>query len=138
MGLEVSLVKHLRTVGVVGAGAMGRGIAQVCAAAGCSVRLLDANEGAATNAIEAVRSDLMQLVGKGRLPQADADATLERLGVAKRLDDLSECELVVDAIVEKLDVKQELMRELEAIVETGCILATNTDFRRSIGRHADG
>ncbi|MEJ8851195.1 3-hydroxyacyl-CoA dehydrogenase [Variovorax rhizosphaerae] len=118
--------QDLRKVGVVGAGAMGRGIAQVCAAAGCSVQLVDSATDALARAIDSVRDDLSQAVAKGRLSQADADATLSRIEPVSELKQLSGCELVVEAIVEKLEVKQALFKELEAIVPADCILATNT------------
>ncbi len=118
--------KDIQTVGIVGAGAMGRGIAQVCAAAGCAVRLFDAAPEAASRAREAVGADLAQGVAKGKLAQADADATLERIRPAATLEALADCDLVVEAIVEQLEAKQKLFRSLEQIVGAGCILATNT------------
>jgi 3-hydroxybutyryl-CoA dehydrogenase len=116
----------LQKVGIVGAGAMGRGIAQVCAAAGCTVRLFDAAGDALARALEAVRADLAQGVARGKLAQEEADATLARIVPAGELAQLADCELVVEAIVEKLEAKQALFRQLEAIVRGDCILATNT------------
>jgi 3-hydroxybutyryl-CoA dehydrogenase len=116
----------IRKVGVVGAGAMGRGIAQVCAAAGCDVHLFDMAAGAFARARDAVREDLAQGVKKGRLTQEDADATLARMHPATELAQLQGCDLVVEAIVEQLDPKQQLFRSLEAIVSPDCVLATNT------------
>lgn len=116
----------LNRIGVVGAGAMGRGIAQVCAAAGCSVELFDMSSDAAAHAVEQVRADLAQGVAKGKLSQQDADATVARIRPAAALTALGECELVVEAIVEKLEAKQDLFRELEGIVSPSCVLATNT------------
>ncbi|MFT3816611.1 MAG: 3-hydroxyacyl-CoA dehydrogenase [Rubrivivax sp.] len=113
-------------VGIVGAGAMGRGIAQVCALAGCDVLLLDSQPEAVARAIEAIRAELAQSVAKGRLPREQADAAVTRLRGAASLAELAGCELVVEAIVERLDAKQALLRELEAIVGPACILATNT------------
>lgn len=117
---------ELQKVGVIGAGAMGRGIAQVCAAAGCSVQLFDSATDAVTRALEAVRTDLALAVRKGKLAQDEADATLARIQPLDDLHGLRDCEIVVEAIVEKLEPKQSLMRELEAIVSPDCILATNT------------
>ncbi|WP_210411646.1 3-hydroxyacyl-CoA dehydrogenase [Rhodoferax sediminis] len=116
----------MQRVGVIGAGAMGRGIAQVCAAAGCSVQLFDTAKEAVARARDAVGGDLARGVAKGRLSQEDADATLARIQPANELRDMSDCELLVEAIVEKLEVKQQLFRELEATVRPDCILATNT------------
>jgi 3-hydroxybutyryl-CoA dehydrogenase len=113
-------------IGIVGAGAMGRGIAQVCAAAGCDVQLFDTAEGAPARAIEAVRADLAQAVSRGKLAQQDADATLARVRPASAVAALADSDLVVEAIIEQLEAKQNLFRELEGLVRPDCILATNT------------
>jgi 3-hydroxybutyryl-CoA dehydrogenase len=105
---------------------MGRGIAQVCAAAGCDVQLFDMAADAVARAREAVREDLALGVAKGRLAQEDADATLARIRPASELSRLNGCDLVVEAIVEQVEPKQQLFRSLEAIVSPDCILATNT------------
>ena len=118
--------QELRRVGIVGAGAMGRGIAQVCAAAGCAVKLFDMSQEAVARAIDAVRDELARAVEKQRLTQALADSTLARIEPAHELGELADCDLVVEAIVENLDVKQQLFRGLESIARSDCILATNT------------
>ena len=112
-------------VGVIGAGAMGAGIALVAAQAGHAVRLVDAQAGAAERAIAQAAASLEALAGKGRLSAADAAATAARMRPAT-LGDLAGCGLVIEAIVEDLDIKRGLLRELEPIVGDGCILATNT------------
>jgi 3-hydroxybutyryl-CoA dehydrogenase len=117
---------ELRTIGVIGAGAMGRGIAQVCAAAGCAVRLFDTAPDAVASALQAVQGDLAQAVRKGKLAQGEADATLARIQPTAELQGLADCDLVVEAIVEKLEPKQGLFKALEAIVAPTCVLATNT------------
>ena len=81
---------------------------------------------AVARAREAVREDLAQGVAKGRLAQEDADATLARIQAALELSQRSGCDLVVEAIVEQVEPKQQLFRSLEAIVSLDCILATNT------------
>ncbi len=116
----------LQRVGIVGAGAMGRGIAQVCAAAGCEAFLFDSAPEAGTRALNFIREDLMQAVARGKLAQEDAEATMQRIRPVQELNALSTCDLVVEAIIEQLDAKQRLMRELESIVGPECILATNT------------
>jgi 3-hydroxybutyryl-CoA dehydrogenase len=120
------LKENLSKVGIVGAGAMGRGIAQVCALAGCSVQLFDVTEAAVSRAIDAVREDLARATGKGVLSEPDADAALALIHGIQRLDEMKGCDLVVEAIVERLDAKQQLFRDLEAIVDETCVLATNT------------
>ncbi|MER5599989.1 3-hydroxyacyl-CoA dehydrogenase [Streptomyces sp. NPDC002265] len=113
-------------VAVVGTGTMGQGIAQVALVAGHTVRLYDAAPGRALAAAEAIGARLDRLVEKDRLGAADRDAARARLRPAEDLADLADCALVVEAVLERLDVKQELMRDLEAVVGDDCLLATNT------------
>ncbi|MBQ0998018.1 3-hydroxyacyl-CoA dehydrogenase [Streptomyces nigra] len=113
-------------VAVVGTGTMGQGIAQVALVAGHPVRLYDAAPGRARAAADAIVARLDRLVEKERLSGADRDAARDRLLPAESLGDLADCALVVEAVLERLDVKQELFRELEGIVGEDCLLATNT------------
>ncbi|MEU2582687.1 3-hydroxyacyl-CoA dehydrogenase [Streptomyces avermitilis] len=113
-------------VAVVGTGTMGQGIAQVALVAGHPVRLYDAVPGRAQEAADAIGARLDRLVEKDRLAAADRDAARARLWPAADLADLADCSLVVEAVLERLDVKQQLLRELEDVVEDDCLLATNT------------
>ncbi|MEU6088568.1 3-hydroxyacyl-CoA dehydrogenase [Streptomyces sp. NPDC047085] len=113
-------------VAVVGTGTMGQGIAQVALVAGHPVRLYDAVPGRAREAAEAIGARLDRLVAKDRLDAADRDAARARLTPAGSLAELADCALVVEAVLERLDVKQQLFRELEEIVSDDCLLATNT------------
>ncbi|MET9813550.1 3-hydroxyacyl-CoA dehydrogenase [Streptomyces sp. NPDC006355] len=113
-------------VAVVGTGTMGQGIAQVALVAGHPVRLYDALPGRAREAADAIGARLDRLVEKERLTAADRDAARARLLPAETLAELADCTLVVEAVLERLDVKQELFRELEDIVDDDCLLATNT------------
>ncbi|KOV91895.1 3-hydroxyacyl-CoA dehydrogenase [Streptomyces sp. NRRL B-3648] len=113
-------------VAVVGTGTMGQGIAQVALVAGHPVRLYDAAPGRARDAAEAIGARLDRLVEKDRLTGADRDAARARLKPADSLAELADCGLVVEAVLERLDVKQRLFGELEEIVADDCLLATNT------------
>ncbi|MFE5892202.1 3-hydroxyacyl-CoA dehydrogenase [Streptomyces sp. NPDC056468] len=113
-------------VAVVGTGTMGQGIAQVALVAGHPVRLYDAAPGRAQAAADAIGARLDRLVEKDRLTGADRDAARARLLPAESLAELADCALVIEAVLERLDVKQELFRELEGIVGEDCLLATNT------------
>ncbi|HEV2673047.1 MAG TPA: 3-hydroxyacyl-CoA dehydrogenase PaaH [Aliidongia sp.] len=114
------------TVVVIGAGAMGSGIAQVAAQAGHPVLLYDARDGAAKKGREGVLANLGRLVEKGRLEPDDAAATAARLTVAASLMELKGARLVVEAIVEDLAIKRKLFGEIEDLVAEETILATNT------------
>lgn len=116
----------LNTMGLVGTGVMGAGIAQIAAQAGVAVRLFDARDGAAQTARDNLGTTLAKLVGKGKISQAVMDAALANLQVVEHIDELKACDLVVEAIVENLEAKRGLLQQLEGIVSPGCILATNT------------
>jgi 3-hydroxybutyryl-CoA dehydrogenase len=113
-------------VGVVGCGVMGKGIVQIAALGGATVRLFDSRAGGA----EAARKDLAATIGKlaekGKIDAAKANAATERLKPCTTLDELSDCHVIVEAIVEDLDAKRSLFAALEAIAGPGAILATNT------------
>ncbi len=113
-------------IGVIGAGAMGRGIAQVCAAAGCEVRLFDSKPSAVEAACAAIHKDLAQAVARGKLDPARLEAAMARIHPADALEAFADCDLVVEAIVEQLEAKRALMQALEAVVRPTCILVSNT------------
>ena len=117
-------------VGVVGAGAMGSGIAQVAAAAGHRVILGDVNAAAVLKARAAIAKAVARDVEKGRLDQQGADALLGRIADAGSLSAgyaaFAECGLVIEAVLEELSVKRTLFAALELVVRDDCILATNT------------
>ncbi len=113
-------------VGVVGAGTMGAGIAQVAATHGHRVLLHDTAPGVAEAAVAAVRTRLDAAVAKGRLDAATAAAVAGRIVAASSLDELAGAGLVIEAVVERLDIKQELFAKLEALVASDAVLATNT------------
>lgn len=119
-------MKDIQTLGIVGAGAMGRGIAQIAAQAGLRVRLHDTSAEAVAAARESLRQTWDKLVQKGKLDAAAAEAALARIEPASDLRDLADCQAVIEAIVERLDVKRELFASLEAVVAEDCILASNT------------
>jgi 3-hydroxybutyryl-CoA dehydrogenase len=114
------------TVGIVGAGAMGRGIAQIAAQAGSTVLLFDLQLEASRAAQTAVFSQWDKLGEKGRLDAAQLSACKSRLFCADTLGALAGCDLIVEAIVERLDVKAELFTALENLVRPNTVLATNT------------
>lgn len=113
-------------IAVVGTGAMGAGIAQVAAAAGHPVKLLDARSDAAARAVAGIRAQFAKLADKGKMSAEAAQAAGERLIAVEQLADLADAALVVEAIVESLDAKQKLYADLEAIVAPDCIFGTNT------------
>jgi 3-hydroxybutyryl-CoA dehydrogenase len=114
------------TSAIVGTGAMGRGIAQLFAQAGSKVFLFDIQSGAAEAARLVLRQTWQRLVEKGKLSAEQAEIFEGRVHLASTLSDLAHCELIVEAVVERLDIKQTLFAELEGIVKSSTVLATNT------------
>ena len=114
------------TIAVIGAGAMGAGIAQIAALHGHPVQLHDMRFGAGDEAKQAIRKSLDKQVAKGKLSAADADATLQRITTVVTLPDSCVAALVIEAIVEDLAIKRELFARLENVIAPGCILASNT------------
>lgn len=111
-------------VGVIGAGAMGSGIAQVAAVAGHNVVLFDTNGTAVDKAKASLTATLNKLAEKGKI--TNAEEVLNRFTFATELSAFKDCSLVIEAIIENLDVKKKVFADVEAIVSEGCVLATNT------------
>jgi len=125
-----SAPSHTLVVGVVGAGAMGSGIAQVAAAAGHLVMLGDNQAGAVARARAGMAKALARDVEKGRMTPADTEALLARISDAGNpgggFDGFARCGIVIEAVLEELAVKRELFTSLERVVAADCVLATNT------------
>ncbi|HEX5475531.1 MAG TPA: 3-hydroxybutyryl-CoA dehydrogenase [Vicinamibacterales bacterium] len=116
----------IERIGVVGAGTMGNGIAQVFAQAGFSVRLCDAVPGALDRARGTIEKSLAKFVEKNRLTAAERDAALGRLTTGTSLEALGDADFVVEAIVENVDAKRELFARLDHLTEPHAILSSNT------------
>ena len=117
---------EIRKVGVLGAGLMGHGIAQVAATAGHDVVLRDVDEDTVGRGVAKIEKQLARAVEKGRSSQEDADAIRGRIQATTDYADLADCDLVIEAITENLGQKLEMWREVDGIVKDGAILATNT------------
>ncbi len=116
----------IKTVGIVGSGIMGSGIAEVVAKAGFDVILRSRHQESADATIIKLEKSLNRQVEKGRLSEEDAAATVARVRGTADLADLADCDLVIESVVEDLDIKVALFQELDEIVKEGTILATNT------------
>lgn len=112
-------------VGIVGAGIMGRGIAQVAAKAGHKVILYDNWDGAVDNAMKINEKELSVLVEKGKITQENKDTTISLMNPTMQIDDLAPCDLIIEAIIENKDIKQDIFKQLEDICGDVCI-ASNT------------
>ena len=123
---KASALPATAEVGVIGAGAMGAGIAQIAAQAGHRVHLFDTRMGAADAAKLKIAEAFAMLATKGKLDVATATAAAVRVIPVHALGDLVSAKLVVEAIIEDLEIKQQLLHELEVVVAAECILASNT------------
>jgi 3-hydroxybutyryl-CoA dehydrogenase len=120
------LVREIKTVGVVGAGTMGRGIARVAAEAGFQVLLVDVTQELVDRALQANDRELQRMVEKGKLSAEDRAAVMARFKGTADLTEMAACDFVIEAIFEDLAVKKDLFRRLDEICRPGVVLASNT------------
>src|SRR5213075_1973734 len=116
----------IRTIGVLGAGTMGHGIAQVAAAAGFQVVLRDIDQSAVDKGLQSIERNLTKGIERGKVTEQERDDTLARITTTTELRDLSAVDLIIEAAPESLKLKQDLLRECEAVSGADCIFATNT------------
>ncbi len=116
----------IKSVGIIGSGIMGSGIAQVAATSGFSVVLRSRKQETAEATVAAMQKSLEKLVAKDRMAADDAEAAVGRVTATSKLDDLAECDLVIESVVEDLPTKLHLFNELDHHCKDGAILATNT------------
>jgi len=121
-----SMMNDIRTVGVVGAGQMGNGIAHVCALAGYDVLLNDAEADRIDAALETIRNNLTRQVHKATIKQADMDAALKRIKGSPKFDSFEACDLVIESVVEQADAKKKVFADLRPVLKPTTILASNT------------
>lgn len=117
---------EIKTIGVIGAGTMGSGIAQVAAEAGFGVIMRDIEDSFVQRGIAAVEKNLARAVEKGKRSKEDADAVRGRLSGTIRLEDLSEADFIIEAVIENMTLKKELYAELDRTCKMETVLASNT------------
>ena len=113
-------------VGIIGAGTMGSGIAQVAATAGCNVQLYDTNKNALDKAKTALEKILLRLIEKGRIDVDEKSRIQNNISYTDSLKDLANSDLTIEAIIENLEIKKSVFSELESYVSSDCIIASNT------------
>ena len=116
----------IQKVGVIGAGQMGAGIAQVCAAIGEEVLLSDIKEKFVQNGINTINKNLQRSVTKERISQNEMDSTLANVKTTIQNNDLVDCDIIIEAIIENVDIKKKLFGDLGKITKKNAILASNT------------
>lgn len=116
----------MEKIGVLGSGAMGSGIAQVAATFGHKVVIFDSNAAASQKAKASLQATLNKLAEKGKMSQDTANEIFSRIHFAEQMQEFADCDLIIEAIIEDLGIKQAVFKEMEAIVSENCILASNT------------
>lgn len=117
---------NIQTIGVIGAGQMGNGIAHVFAQAGYSVQMQDISEAFAAKGVATIDKNLQRGVDKGKLTTEEKAAVLGRICTTTKLEDLAACDIVIEAATEKWEVKKQIFETLDAVCKPGAILASNT------------
>lgn len=116
----------IKKIGVIGAGTMGHGIAQAAAQSGYEVILNDINEAALERGIQGIKKNLDRSLSKGKMTEKDAEAITARISTTPSINDLNQVDLVIEAIIEKMDLKKDLFKKLDAVCPETTIFASNT------------
>ena len=119
-------MKSFKNVGIIGAGSMGIGIAQIASASGCKVLIFDQNKHASQEAIKKLERILLRLIEKGKINVIKKDSILSNIKIVESLESMKDSDLILEAIVENSTIKKELFSHMESIVSNDCVLATNT------------
>lgn len=117
---------EIKTIGVIGAGLMGNGIAQVFAQAGCNVVMRDIEDRFVEKGLQTIKDNLGRLVQKEKLTQEEADRISQRVKGTLKLEDLSQCDLIIEAIIENKGLKKELYQQLNTLCNPDVLFASNT------------
>jgi len=119
-------MKSFKNIGIIGAGSMGIGIAQIASTADCNVFLFDINKSASEQAVKKLEKVLLRLIEKGKINANKKDSILNNIKIVESLESMKGSDLIIEAIVENSSIKKDLFSNLEAIVSNDCVLATNT------------
>jgi 3-hydroxyacyl-CoA dehydrogenase len=118
--------RDIKTVGIIGAGTMGGGIAMNFATAGYDVKIVETTQEALDRGLKVVRGNYQRSSDKGRFPQEEVEARMGRFDGRLELTDLADCDLIIEAVFENMDLKRKIFTELDRVCKDGAILATNT------------
>ena len=119
-------MKSFKNVGIIGAGSMGIGIAQIASTSNCNVLIFDQNKSASEQALKKLEKVLTRLIEKGKISPIKKDSILSNIKIVESLESMKDSDLIIEAIVENSAVKKEIFCQIESIVSNDCVLATNT------------
>lgn len=120
--------KDIKSLGIVGAGLMGGGIAMCAANVGISVVLLDINEEAVKKGLDVILKNYQRSLKRGKLSQADVDKRMSLIKPSTNYEDFGNCDMVIEAVFENMDIKKKIFRQLDQVCKQGAFLCTNTSF----------
>ena len=120
--------REIKSVGIIGAGTMGGGIAMNFATAGIPVTIVETTQEALDRGLKVVRGNYQRSADKGRFPQEEVEARMDRFDGKLELAALAECDLVIEAVFEDMELKRKIFTELDRVMKPGAILATNTEI----------
>ena len=119
-------MKSFKNVGIIGAGSMGIGIAQIASTSNCNVFIFDQNKSACQQALKKLEKVLIRLIEKGKISTIKKDSILSNIKIVESLESMKDSDLIIEAIVENSAAKKEIFCQIESIVSNDCVLATNT------------
>ena len=119
-------IEKIKTIGVIGAGQMGNGIAHVCALAGYQVKLADIDASALDNAVQVIDRNMSRQVGRGVISDADKSAAIRRIKTGTGYEMFGDCDMVIEAATEKEEIKREIFKKLTPVLRPDALIATNT------------
>ena len=119
-------MKSFKNVGIIGAGSMGIGIAQIASTSDCNVFIFDQNKSASEQAVKKLEKVLIRLIEKGKISPIKKDSILSNIKIVESLESMKDSDLIIEAIVENSAVKKEIFCQIESTVSDDCVLATNT------------
>ena len=119
-------MKSFKNVGIIGAGSMGIGIAQIASTSNCNVFIFDQNKSACQQALKKLEKVLTRLIEKGKISTIKKDSILSNIKIVESLESMKDSDLIIEAIVENSAAKKEIFCQIESIVSNDCVLATNT------------
>ena len=116
----------IENVGVIGAGAMGNGIAHVCSLAKLDVTLVDVSETQLNKALDTIKGNMSRQIRRQLISEGDRDAALKRIKTSLKFEDLKDCDIVIEAATEKEEVKKEIMKKVSPLLKPSAMIASNT------------
>ena len=119
-------MKSFKNIGIIGAGSMGVGIAQIASTSDCNIFLYDQNKSVSEQAIKKLEKVLLRLIEKGKINSIKKDSILSNIKIVESLESMKDADLIIEAIVENSEAKKEIFSQIESIVSGDCVLATNT------------